>query len=195
MQRCSLDDDNSYTNSVEEVSNHGSLVDPSESQRLVNRTKADPVPVAKDEAELNGLTNRAEVKPEFEFCLPCKWSTGTGPRISIVRDYPMELQTQALEKVNLSPRVGLSPADYCGRPIPSPRPSPKVRVSPRLAYMGHISPRTPKVRAYWDWRPARKIELLDGLLIGPRPIYCLTNRFFPQIVFIYFSLLLLLKHY
>ncbi|CAH8326535.1 unnamed protein product [Eruca vesicaria subsp. sativa] len=70
--------------------------------------------------------------------LSCKWSSGYGPRIGCVRDYPMELQAQALEQVNLSPRV--SPANSYG-PIPSPRPSPKVRVSPRLAYMGIPSPR------------------------------------------------------
>ncbi|KAL0872699.1 hypothetical protein Bca101_022404 [Brassica carinata] len=70
--------------------------------------------------------------------LSCKWSSGYGPRIGCVRDYPVKLQTQALEQVSLSPRV--SPANNYG-PIPSPRPSPKVRVSPRLAYMGIPSPR------------------------------------------------------
>lgn len=33
-----------------------------------------------------------------------KWTTGAGPRIRYVRDYPPELQVQALEQVNLSPR-------------------------------------------------------------------------------------------
>ncbi|KAJ8770152.1 hypothetical protein K2173_011247 [Erythroxylum novogranatense] len=36
--------------------------------------------------------------------LSCKWTTGAGPRIGCVRDYPSKLQFQALEKVNLSPR-------------------------------------------------------------------------------------------
>uniref|UniRef100_A0A7N0TH92 IQ domain-containing protein IQM2-like n=1 Tax=Kalanchoe fedtschenkoi TaxID=63787 RepID=A0A7N0TH92_KALFE len=36
--------------------------------------------------------------------LSCKWSSGAGPRIGCVRDYPSELQTHALEKVSLSPR-------------------------------------------------------------------------------------------
>ncbi|XP_074581014.1 IQ domain-containing protein IQM2-like [Curcuma longa] len=36
--------------------------------------------------------------------LSCKWTTGAGPRIGCVRDYPSELQFQALEEVNLSPR-------------------------------------------------------------------------------------------
>ncbi|KAL6500043.1 hypothetical protein OROGR_027953 [Orobanche gracilis] len=36
--------------------------------------------------------------------LSCKWSTGAGPRIGCVRDYPSGLQSHALEQVNLSPR-------------------------------------------------------------------------------------------
>lgn len=39
--------------------------------------------------------------------LSCKWTTGAGPRIGCVRDYPSELQFRALEKVNLSPRSAL----------------------------------------------------------------------------------------
>ncbi|KAH1108894.1 hypothetical protein J1N35_012662 [Gossypium stocksii] len=36
--------------------------------------------------------------------LSCKWTTGAGPRIGCVRDFPSELQFRALEQVNLSPR-------------------------------------------------------------------------------------------
>lgn len=36
--------------------------------------------------------------------LSCKWTTGAGPRIGCLRDYPLELQYQALEHVKLSPR-------------------------------------------------------------------------------------------
>ncbi|MQM20051.1 hypothetical protein Taro_053065 [Colocasia esculenta] len=36
--------------------------------------------------------------------LSFKWTTGAGPRIGCVRDYPSELQFHALEQVNLSPR-------------------------------------------------------------------------------------------
>ncbi|XP_027333474.1 IQ domain-containing protein IQM1-like [Abrus precatorius] len=74
--------------------------------------------------------------------LSCKWSTGAGPRIGCVRDYPGHLQSRALEQVNLSPRSTSSRVTNYG-PIPSPRPSPKVRMSPRLAYMGLPSPRNP----------------------------------------------------
>ncbi|XP_073154525.1 IQ domain-containing protein IQM2-like isoform X2 [Henckelia pumila] len=36
--------------------------------------------------------------------LSCKWSTGAGPRIGCLRDYPSGLQSHALEQLNLSPR-------------------------------------------------------------------------------------------
>ncbi|XP_076914608.1 IQ domain-containing protein IQM2-like [Bidens hawaiensis] len=36
--------------------------------------------------------------------ISCKWSTGAGPRIGCLRDYPSELQSHALEHAKLSPR-------------------------------------------------------------------------------------------
>ncbi|KAI8530912.1 hypothetical protein RHMOL_Rhmol11G0096900 [Rhododendron molle] len=85
---------------------------------------------------------KAEPPPVFELAkrLSCKWTSGVGPRIGCVRDYPTDLQSLALEKVNLSPRVTTGMPRSIGA-IPSPRPSPKVRISPRLAYMGLPSPR------------------------------------------------------
>nr|KYP74081.1 hypothetical protein KK1_006749 [Cajanus cajan] len=41
-----------------------------------------------------------------------RWSTGAGPRIGCVADYPIELRLQALEMVNLSPRHPPSPSSY-----------------------------------------------------------------------------------
>ncbi|KAF7146471.1 hypothetical protein RHSIM_Rhsim04G0091900 [Rhododendron simsii] len=40
--------------------------------------------------------------------LSFKWTTGAGPRIVCVRDYPSELQNRALEEMNLSPRSSVS---------------------------------------------------------------------------------------
>ncbi|KAL5206732.1 hypothetical protein ABZP36_034941 [Zizania latifolia] len=40
--------------------------------------------------------------------LSLKWSTGAGPRIGCVKDYPMQLRMQALEMVDLSPRASAS---------------------------------------------------------------------------------------
>ncbi|XVF07714.1 hypothetical protein REPUB_Repub06bG0163400 [Reevesia pubescens] len=41
--------------------------------------------------------------------LSLKWSTGAGPRIGCVADYPVELRQQALEFVSLSPRTPHTP--------------------------------------------------------------------------------------
>lgn len=90
---------------------------------------------------VNGIGNNVEAK-EFQFAkrFSCKWTSGAGARIVCVRDYPAKLQFQALEQVNLSPRT--KPGHFQGNaPIPSPRPSPKIHLSPRLACMGLPSPR------------------------------------------------------
>ncbi|GMH11538.1 hypothetical protein Nepgr_013379 [Nepenthes gracilis] len=53
--------------------------------------------------------------------LSCKWSTGAGPRIGCVRDYPWELQFRALEQVNLSPRSACQlRSSYSPRCVMSP---------------------------------------------------------------------------
>ena len=44
--------------------------------------------------------------------LSSKWSTGAGPRIGCVKDYPLEVRVQALEFVNLSPRVPPTPFNF-----------------------------------------------------------------------------------
>lgn len=54
--------------------------------------------------------------------LSFKWTTGAGPRIGCLRDYPTELQFCALEQVNLSPRsAGNSRASASPRACVSPR--------------------------------------------------------------------------
>lgn len=50
--------------------------------------------------------------------LSCKWTTGAGPRIGCVRDYPSELQFRALEQVNLSPRSSAA-RSRCTSPLVS----------------------------------------------------------------------------
>lgn len=97
-----------------------------------------------EEAEQSSEQNDAregseEVQFEIRKPLSCNWSTGTGARISCVCDYSADLRSKALEQVNLSPRVVPSPIGN-KVPIPSPRPSPKVRLSPRFQYMGIPTP-------------------------------------------------------
>ncbi|KAJ0740882.1 putative IQ domain-containing protein IQM [Helianthus annuus] len=128
VKRCSVDDDDVSVGFSFKVAEPESkpkpLVIPHPRPVDILRTPTHP--------SLNRLASR----------LSCKWTSGTGPRIGCVRDYPAELQFRALEQVNLSPRV--VPTNYAAYgPIPSPRPSPMVRLSPRLSYMGLPSPRTP----------------------------------------------------
>lgn len=49
--------------------------------------------------------------------LSFKWTTGAGPRIGCVRDYPSELQVLALEQVSLSPRDTRKSRSCCASPL------------------------------------------------------------------------------
>lgn len=56
-------------------------------------------------AILQRLNSKKEVKSyQLGRQLSCKWSTGAGPRIGCMRDYPIELQSHALEQMHLSPQ-------------------------------------------------------------------------------------------
>ncbi|OMO66994.1 hypothetical protein CCACVL1_20896 [Corchorus capsularis] len=132
VKRCAIDDDYTSYKVGSDESKQGEIKDPTATTKPTD-SKAENV-------EANGV-EEAEA-PVFKMGKPlsCKWTSGVGPRIKCVRDYPTQLQFQALEQVNLSPRVTPGRFGNSG-PIPSPRPSPKIRVSPRLAYMGLPSPR------------------------------------------------------
>lgn len=56
--------------------------------------------------------------------LSTKWTTGAGPRIGCMRDYPLELQNFILMQQNLSPRTRTT--------APSPRMPPLSRFSPHV---------------------------------------------------------------
>ncbi|XP_021294351.1 IQ domain-containing protein IQM1-like [Herrania umbratica] len=100
--------------------------------------------IGKDENEGNNDRSRLVDKAAaYDFGKPVKskWCTGVGPRIGCVRDYPAQLQFKALEQVNLSPRVNSGHPSAPSAPILSPRPSPKLHLSPRLTCIGLVSPR------------------------------------------------------
>ncbi|XP_075489580.1 IQ domain-containing protein IQM1-like [Primulina tabacum] len=137
VERCAIDDDRPPPSRDESMPKLDSSLDQSDDANIATKE----VLVKEPEISFNdhkdqpvyGLANR----------MSCKWSTGAGPRIGCVREYPAELQFRALEQVHLSPRVANGFLNNYG-PVPSPRPSPKVRLSPTVAYMGLPSPRTPK---------------------------------------------------
>uniref|UniRef100_A0A7N2M6Q8 Uncharacterized protein n=1 Tax=Quercus lobata TaxID=97700 RepID=A0A7N2M6Q8_QUELO len=58
--------------------------------------------------------NSKKAAKSHQLCnqLSCKWSSGAGPRIGCVADYPVELRQHALEFDNLSPRTPPTPSAF-----------------------------------------------------------------------------------
>ncbi|CAI9766546.1 unnamed protein product [Fraxinus pennsylvanica] len=142
VKRCAIDDDCPPFN---KDANEESIPRPSLGCSEASQSKDSST------SDVSGRAQEIEIICAYQMDKPvynldkhmsCKWTTGNGPRIGCVREYPAELQFRALEQVNLSPRVPCGPVSNYG-PIPSPRPSPNVRLSPRLVGMGLPSPRTP----------------------------------------------------
>ncbi|XP_039057958.1 IQ domain-containing protein IQM1-like [Hibiscus syriacus] len=152
VKRFSIDDDNSYGQTPDKESEPELVTGPDETRKPNVDDKDGSVRgtstcTSRDNHHKDGnmSTNDAGAKgevPRFNMAnrLSCKWTSGVGPRIGCVRDYPSELQSKALEQVNLSPRVVPGTVKLLG-PIPSPRPSPRIHLSPRIATMGLPSPR------------------------------------------------------
>ncbi|CAH9065081.1 unnamed protein product [Cuscuta epithymum] len=138
VKRCAIDEDKP---SFIHTASMGSKTETGDETNIVVNQSEVPKPAVSHE-DVNKAADNMK-RPVFDLAkrMSCKWSSGVGPRIGCVRDYPMDLQTQALEKVNLSPRVNAAHQPMDNLPIPSPRPSPKHRLSPRLTYMGLPSPR------------------------------------------------------
>lgn len=128
------------------MSRKDSFMDAPSSKATNEKVDTCDTSIAKDNdgntQKVNGSSLEAP-KVELGRSLSSRWTTGAGPRIGCLREYPTELQIQALEQVNLSPKVKLGPcsAGTGNAPIPSPRPSPNLQLSPTVAYMGHTSPR------------------------------------------------------
>ncbi|KAI3791539.1 hypothetical protein L2E82_05342 [Cichorium intybus] len=99
----SSDDDHDETtekmlSSIEIMVSKRNLFDPGE--------EGDEFPIS-EEKIMERINSHKETK-SFQLAkqLSCRWSTGAGPRIGCVRDYPTELQFRALE-VCLSPKNSL----------------------------------------------------------------------------------------
>ncbi|KAG8371803.1 hypothetical protein BUALT_Bualt12G0001200 [Buddleja alternifolia] len=74
----------------------------------------EPIP---KEKILKRINSHKEMKSyQLAKQLSCKWTTGAGPRIGCVRDYPSELQFRVLEEVSLSPRSAYSSPRRSTRP-------------------------------------------------------------------------------
>ncbi|PPD96626.1 hypothetical protein GOBAR_DD06345 [Gossypium barbadense] len=71
-------------------------------------------------AILQRINSKKAVKSyQLGHRLSLKWSTGAGPRIGCIADYPVELRQEALEFVNLSPRTPHTPSPFMSPHTPS----------------------------------------------------------------------------
>ncbi|KAG2625303.1 IQ domain-containing protein IQM1-like [Panicum virgatum] len=132
VKRCSVDDDEYPSLKRKQASD----AEPSSQQEEEPKETAGPAAMAVIEEGTDAPAEAADaVSGEISGRAQVKWTSGAGARIGCVRDYPAELQSRALEQVNLSPNRPAAAAAQPG-PIPSPRPSPRIRLSPRVQYMG-----------------------------------------------------------
>lgn len=170
-QRCAADD---------EIPPKLTLKEPSESVEDCNDKSTASYAIT---SACNDAPDRTEAEEDEPVCksgkpLRLKWSTGAGPRIGCMREYPSSLQFQALEHVKLSPRsLGANDSLTCNGPIPSPRPSPRIHLSPRIAYMGRSG-----TQCTWFTRYSLGFGGSANLTrSGPREIHCRDqNRFRPN---------------
>ncbi|OEL27984.1 IQ domain-containing protein IQM1 [Dichanthelium oligosanthes] len=146
VKRCSVDDDEYPSLKRKQTSD---VVEPSSQEEEEPKETAGPTATAMTEegttAEAPLEAGDAVVSSETSSSRALvKWTSGAGARIGCVRDYPAELQSRALEQVNLSPNGPSSSAPLPPWLIPSPRPSPRIRLSPRVQYMANMA--SPSVR-------------------------------------------------
>lgn len=145
VQRCSVDDDvfPSFKKTAEQAPEESQVPTEAEAQNEA-QVELPELDIVKEEAVADGAAAAAEAVAEPEVQLArrpsFKWMTPTGARIGCLRDYPADLQSMALEQVNLSPSRAVPSPSANRLPIPSPRPSPRIRLSPRLHYMGLPTP-------------------------------------------------------
>ncbi|KAG6604362.1 IQ domain-containing protein IQM3, partial [Cucurbita argyrosperma subsp. sororia] len=86
-------------------------VSKAETKTEYRRTLSGGLPSPRAELPRSAILERINSKKtaksyQLGHQLSLKWTTGAGPRIGCVADYPVELRVQALEFVNLSPTVG-----------------------------------------------------------------------------------------
>ncbi|TKW25489.1 hypothetical protein SEVIR_3G123400v4 [Setaria viridis] len=131
VKRCSVDDDEYPSLKRKQTSD----VEAASQQEEEPKETAGPAATAMAEEEAAEAPPEAAADETSGRAL-VKWTSGAGARIGCVRDYPAELQSRALEQVNLSPSRSSAAPPLQPWPIPSPRPSPRIRLSPRVQYMG-----------------------------------------------------------
>ncbi|XVF55678.1 hypothetical protein PTKIN_Ptkin06aG0056300 [Pterospermum kingtungense] len=116
-------------NEEKNLSSESSETNQTETKNNYRRTLSGGLQSPRAEVPQNAILHRINSKKaaksyQLGHQLSLKWSTGAGPRIGCVADYPVELRQQALEFVNLSPRTPHAPS-----PFLSPR-TPRTPTTP-----------------------------------------------------------------
>ena len=122
----------------EEASNTPSSIEENpqpESVSTYNRTLSGGLQSPRAEVPKTAIVQRINSKKsaksyQLGHRLSLKWSTGAGPRIGCVADYPVELRMQALEMLDLSPKIPPTPSSYMrmgGLVSPLACPTPNTR--------------------------------------------------------------------
>ncbi|XP_010683780.2 IQ domain-containing protein IQM3 [Beta vulgaris subsp. vulgaris] len=128
--------DNSLKAKEEGAIQEPSLSEQAESRNEYRRTLSgglqSPRTVVPKEAILQRINSKMADSYELGHQLSRSWSTGAGPRIGCVADYPLELRFQALEFTALSPRHVVPPSPLKHDvPLPPP-PALSLSLTPHL---------------------------------------------------------------
>ncbi|KAK7244712.1 hypothetical protein RIF29_39538 [Crotalaria pallida] len=70
-----------------------------------DQEEEDENPIPKEKITKRIISHKGMKSYQLAYHLSTRWSTGAGPRIGCLRDYPPELQYRILEQQNLSPRI------------------------------------------------------------------------------------------
>lgn len=119
----------------DKIASHKELAVPqNEARQSYRRTLSGGLQSPKAEVAKTAILQRINSKKaaksyQLGHQLTLKWSTGVGPRIGCIADYPAELRAQALEFTSLSPRTPPTPSSYrkLGGLV-SPKASPRASV-------------------------------------------------------------------
>ncbi|CBI29960.3 unnamed protein product, partial [Vitis vinifera] len=110
-----------YASEEEETGNKKVVETDSRNQDSMNlfnedqeEENAKPIPKEKIMMRIN--SHKGMKSYQLAQQLSSKWTTGAGPRIGCMRDYPSELQFRVLEQVNFSPRSAVATPSSTPKP-------------------------------------------------------------------------------
>ncbi|KAM0978085.1 hypothetical protein ACFX2I_014012 [Malus domestica] len=113
----SASDDDGYETAEESILTEEDFMVPKLNLFEEDQFEEDEKPVPKEKIMQRIDSHKGMKSYQLAQHLTSRWTTGAGPRIGCMRDYPLELQSRVLEQANFSPRTT---ARSPGLLIPSP---------------------------------------------------------------------------